>query len=183
MKKNKVTTRNRKESTAMRQVHYVKKAPKSNKATGITKGKPFWWAWCRNGYLKRRVWTSPPTAWQLAELELDEDILSIQREMYDARPKDASDLEEMRDLWVGCIGDLADRCREAFDSLSEEQQRGPAGKLLEDRAGDLDQWIVEIEAVDLDLDENHNADAAITWPDHALGRIDEMAAYCLGVKR
>jgi hypothetical protein len=166
------------EILVMPKIHHIKKAPKANKAAGIKKGQEFWSGECVNDYFKtRRVWTSPPTAWQLAELEFVEDVLSIQQDMYAARPKDVSDLEDMRDLWVEQIREIADACRETLDNLAEDLRQGPTGQLLEDRADDMDQWVVEVEAVEIDWDDDDSHDG-VTWAEHALELIDEMAVYC-----
>lgn len=170
---------NRKETFTMPQIHHVKKAPKANKAAGVKKGQPYWWAESWSGYRKTKsVWPNPPSALQLAELQYVENVLSIQHDMYAARPKDASDLEEMRDLWVEQIREIAEDCSVQFDDLADDLQQGPSGKLLEDRAADMDQWAVDVEAVELDRDEDEHADEGVTWDEHALELIDEMAIGC-----
>jgi hypothetical protein len=163
----------------MPQVHHVKKARKNNKAAGVKKGQPYWWANCWSGYRKAKsVWTSPPSQTQLDAIDYDLEMVAIMQEMYAAKPKDASELEDMRDEWVDYLRVLADECRQKFDDLADDLQQGPDGKLLEDRADDLDQWAVEVEAIELDSDGNEHAGEGVNWAEHGLELIDEMAIYC-----
>ncbi len=125
---------------------------------------------------KNKVTTQSPM--ESAEIQYVSDVRSIERDMFSARPKDASDLQEMQDMWVEQIREIADECRVNLDELGDDLQQGPTGKQLEDRADSMDMWADEIEAVEVDWNENDEADAGITWPEYALQCIDAMAAYC-----
>lgn len=70
----------------------------------------------------------------------------------------AEDLDSERNDIVSELESLRDETQERFDNMPEGLQQGDTGQLLEERVSAVEDWISELEGVDLDYDEPTDED-------------------------
>lgn len=128
----------------MPKVNVVQKARKAIPSAGVEIGdKYFWWKFRYGGkrvsktYPKRSQLTNSGFLQSLYELE---DNLSFDRE----------DLEGSVESLVSDIENLRDECQDSLDNMPEQLQES---SVLQERIDSLDEWISDLEGVDLEVDE------------------------------
>ena len=130
----------------MARAHFVKKARKTIRGTGIKKGDSYWWWKFRYG--EKQVSKTQPKDSQLTQSEFLGSIYAAQESLAD--PGDT--LDEIRSTVETVLDDLnslRDETDDKFNNMPESLQQGDTGQLLEDRVQNVEQMIDDLEAVDI----------------------------------
>lgn len=116
---------------------------------GIKKGDTYWkWQFNFSKTVHRSL--KPPTRSQLTQSS----FLSQLYDLEDNMDFDREDLEGSVQNFVSDIENLKDECQSSLDNMPEHlQESSDSGMLLQERIDGLDQWISDLEGVDLDVDE------------------------------
>lgn len=131
----------------MPRVHFVKKARKNY--GDIKKGESYYW-WKFRYCAKSRSKTAPKPS-QLTRSEFWGTIYDIQEELSGVEDRDQ--LDEI----VSRIRELADEQDEKKNNMPDSLQEGPIGELLTSREDSCNDWVDELDALDIE-DEDFNFD-------------------------
>lgn len=135
----------------MATAHFVKKARKKNPA--VKKGESYYWWKFKFG--PKHYSKTPPKPSQLTQSEFLSTVYGWS-EQFDEIDEDTG-LDDIR-LTVESIieeaNQLADDQRDKKDNMPDALQDGEVGQLLESRADALEEFISELEAIDIDIDED-----------------------------
>lgn len=140
----------------MARVHHVKKARKAHKNAGIKKGQEYWWIQFRIGRGSiKRYFTKPPRPSQRTNSEYLSTLYGIQEAMEDAKPQTLEDLKSDLESWIGDLESLRDETQDKFDNMPDGLQQGDTGQLLEQRVSNLEDYISELQNIDIpdDIDD------------------------------
>lgn len=133
----------------MPRVIHVKKARKNVPNSDIKKGESYYWWKFRFG--GKHVSRTPPKQSQLTKSEFLGTIYDIQDRISEITTD--SDFEsEIQDV-VSELENLRDECEEKRDNMPEQLQDAPIGEMLQDRYDSVQEMIDELEAIDLEVDE------------------------------
>jgi hypothetical protein len=124
---------------------------------GILKGEEYYnWAFNYGPKFKSKT---PPTRSQLTQSSFLKNLYDIQDGL-DKRFKDTtydsfdSDLQEL----VDDITSLKDECENSLDNIPEQLREAPAGSTLQERIDALEEWISELEGVQIEELDEENPD-------------------------
>lgn len=133
----------------MPRVHTVKKARKNYPDSKIKKGDTYyWWKFRFGGKIKSKTY---PRRSQLTQ----SGFLQTLYELQDNMSFDRENIEDDRDSLVGELESLRDECQDSLDNMPEHlQESSSSGELLQERIDALEEWISELENVDIDIDED-----------------------------
>lgn len=132
----------------MARAKFVKKARKDNPI--CKKGESYYWWKFRFGGKKYSL--TPPSRSQLTQSAFLGQLYDLQ----DSHPfhhcKNMEDFESARETVIEDIQCMADESQESRDNMPEQLQDAPTGELLGERVEALEEWIAELEGVDIDID-------------------------------
>lgn len=117
----------------------------------IHKGEPYYW-WQFSGR-ERSISKNKPRRSQLTQSEFLSELWDIEDDISEACPDTVEDLKACVEEWKERIETLREQCEERRDNMPESLQESETGQLLQERYDGLDSWYNDIEAVDLDIDE------------------------------
>jgi hypothetical protein len=109
----------------------------------------FWWKFRYGG---KRYSLTMPSRSQLTQSGFLSQLYDLQDSNPFAGHSDESDFESARDEMVSDIQEMADECQESRDNMPEQLQDAPTGELLGERVEALEEWISELENVDISID-------------------------------
>lgn len=135
----------------MAHAKFVKSARKADKEAGIKVGDSYYWWKFRFGGIHKSK-TAPKQS-QLTQSEFLSTIYEIQERFEDLDPSNLEDAVSTRDIAVDDLRSLADEQSEKRDNMPESLQDGTVGQLLEDRETNVNDYADELEAVDLDIEQ------------------------------
>jgi len=146
-------------------VHFVKKARKDYPEDGIKKGESYYWWKPRYGGIRRSK--TYPSRQELTQSEFlcrvydIEDELSVIRTQIETNieGKNKEEIEELiRDaleMIIIEIGELRDECEDKLYNMPEQlQDTSEAGILLQERIDALEDWISELENIDISIEDD-----------------------------
>jgi len=142
-------------------VHFVKKARKDYPEAGIKKGESYYWWKPRYGGIKRSK--TYPSRQELTQSEFLCRVYDIEDELssieIDIEGKNKEEIEqEIRDTLESIISEieeLRDECEDKLYNMPEQlQDTSEAGILLQERIDALEDWISELEAIDISIEDN-----------------------------
>ena len=146
-------------------VHFVKKARKDYPEDGIKKGESYYWWKPRYGGIRRSK--TYPSRQELTQSEFlcrvydIEDELSVIRTQIETNieGKNKEGIEELiRDaleMIIIEIGELRDECEDKLYNMPEQlQDTSEAGILLQERIDALEDWISELENIDISIEDD-----------------------------
>lgn len=146
--------------------HYVKKARKTYRGTGIKKGMPYYWWKFRRGPLMRSL--TAPRASQLTQSEFWSGYHSSMEAFEDA-VKEASTMDDLKEAVSNlreAIDNIKDETEEKKNNMPESLQDSATGELLQERVEGLEEFITEIEGLDIpDEEESDKEDDEETEED------------------
>lgn len=139
----------------MPRVTFVKKARKDIPGTGIKAGESYYWWKFRYG--GKRYSKTYPKQSELTQSSFLSQLYDLQDRLSDAGSLSSQEeLESFRDDLVSDIESLKDECQSHLDNMPEHlQESSSSGELLNERISALEEWISELENVDIDIDEDH----------------------------
>lgn len=138
----------------MPRVHFVKKARKDYLNFGIKKGDSYYyWEFRYGGVHKSKVRPRPS---QLTQSEFLGTVYSIQEQIEDLSTDE--DFQSFIDGLVEELETLRDDCDDKLSNMPDQLQDAPTGELLQNRSGDIDEMISELESIDTDVDEEKEED-------------------------
>lgn len=138
----------------MPRVTHVKKARQDNPV--CKKGESYYWWKFRYG--GKRFSLTYPTRSQLTQSNFLGQLYDLQDEQHFSECESETDFETAVDSLVNEVQSLADECQESRDNMPEQLQDANAGELLGERVEALEQWISELESVDVSIDEDLDED-------------------------
>ena len=142
-------------------VHFVKKARKDYPEDGIKKGESYYWWKPRYGGIRRSK--TYPSRQELTQSEFLCRVYDIEDELssieIDIEGKNKEEIEqEIRDTLESIISEieeLRDECEDKLYNMPEQlQDTSEAGILLQERIDALEDWISELEAIDISIEDN-----------------------------
>lgn len=150
-------------------VHHVKKARKAQPEYGIKKGDSYYWWKFRFG--GKRVSKTYPKRSQLTQ----SGFLSTLYDLQDNISFDRDGLEGSVTSLTDEIESLRDECQDSLDNMPEHlQESSSSGEMLQERIEALEEWVDELQAVDLDIDDD-------LTDEEKESRIDEIIEELEGV--
>ena len=133
----------------MTSAHFVKKARKDYPDFGIKKGDSYWyWEFAFGPTYKSKTRPKPS---QLTRSEFLSTYLSI-GETLDAALQAAAcsdDIQHVIDDAKSSIDELRDDTQGKLDNMPQQLQDADTGQLLQERIDQLDQWLSDLDSVDL----------------------------------
>jgi len=132
----------------MPRVHKVKKSRKE--FPGIPKGSTYYWWKFRYGGIRRSL--TPPKSSQLTQSAHLSEAYSIQEEIEELTVDDVLggiDLQEYADQ----IRQLGENAEESLYNMPDTLQEGDVGQLLQQRSYDMEDWADQMEAIDVEIDD------------------------------
>lgn len=148
----------------MARLHFVQRAAKTYRGTGIRKGKPYYWYKHRRGP-KVRSLSKPPRSAYLTTSAFIAEMMDLEDEFQGSHNAD-----EWRDI-AERVRSAGEDCREKRDAMEGSFPSGcPTMELLETRAeaceqiaGDIESAIDEIDSGELDENGCDNCKASVNW--------------------
>lgn len=141
----------------MARAHFVKRARKAYRKDGIKKGESYYWWKFRHG-AKRRSKTAPRPS-QLTQSAFFSGLYAS-TESFDDAVRDATSCQELKDA-VDTLHEALDEIKseteEKLQNMPDSLQQGPTGELLQERIDGLEEFIQELEGLDIP-DEEENDD-------------------------
>jgi hypothetical protein len=137
----------------MVRAHFVKKARKTYRGTGIKKGTSYWWWKFRRGVLQRSKTQPRPS--QLTQSAFWGSYLSS-TEGFDASVAEATTGDDLRaavSTLTEVLEELKTETEEKYDNMPEPLQQGDTGELLQERIDGLGEFISELEGVEINDEE------------------------------
>jgi len=144
----------------MPRVHFVKKAQKDYPAWGIKKGDSYYWWKFRHGGMRRSK--TRPTRQELTQspfltqvYDIEDCLMSFTIHVGEKSIEEIrEELEEFIEGIVSDINDLQSECEESLDNMPEQLQESSAsGQILQERIEMLEDWVSNLESIDIDIDE------------------------------
>jgi hypothetical protein len=133
----------------MTQLHFVKKARKADKKNGIKKGDSYYW-WKFNFGSLYKSKTAPKRS-QLTQSS----FLATLWDLQDNTCFDREDFEGSVSNLIAEIEVLRDECQEKLDNMPEQlQESSSSAETLRERIDALDNWISDLNGVDLCIDDD-----------------------------
>lgn len=144
----------------MPKVHHVKKAQRAVPHAGIEVGDSYyWWGTRSPGRATgiKHFSKTYPTQSQLTSSPFWKEVYAIQESMT-GPVLFADDLDAILDDAKGQIEALRDEEQGKLDNMPESLKYSPTGELIQSRIDALDEWIGEIEAVEIPDHEDYPED-------------------------
>jgi hypothetical protein len=121
----------------------------------------YWWAF-KNGPKQYSI--NKPRRSQLTRSEFLSGLYELEDEIAEYELKDIQveettedTLQTDMDEWVSRIEELRDGCQDRLDNMPEGlQESSDSGMLLQERIDGLNDWITDLGAVDLSIDDNED---------------------------
>ena len=144
-------------------IHFVKKARKDYPEAGIKKGESYYWWKPRYGGIRRSK--TYPSRQELTQSEFLCRVYDIEDELssieIDIEGKNKEEIEqEIRDTLESIISEieeLRDECEDKLYNMPEQlQDTSEAGILLQERIDALEDWISELENIDISIEDDDN---------------------------
>jgi hypothetical protein len=131
-------------------VYYVKKARKNNPA--VKKGNPYYWWKFRFGPIHYSK--EPPRRSQLTQSAYFASLYDIEDAIEEIGASSTiEDLTSTLDAIINDIEDLKSTTEDSLDNIPDNLKDAPTGTLLQERIDALQEWIDELEGVDVEFDE------------------------------
>lgn len=142
----------------MARAHFVKKARKTYRGTGIKKGMSYWWWKFRRGVLQRSIRQPRPS--QLIQSDFWSGLLSSTESFDDAvaEAKSMDDFKQAVTTLHEALDEIKTETEEKKENMPEPLQEGPTGELLQERIDGLEEFISELEGLDIPDDEDEGED-------------------------
>jgi len=142
----------------MAHAHFVKKARRTYRGTGIKKGMSYWWWKFRRGALQRSLTQPRPS--QLTQSAFWSSYLSSTEAFEDAIREAATmtDLQSARDDLKQALEELRDETEESKSNMPDSLQEGSTGELMQERIDGLEEFIQELEGVEIPDEEESESD-------------------------
>ena len=149
----------------MPRVHVVNKAHKDYPADGIKKGDKYYWWKFRYGGIRRSK--TKPRRQDLTQSAFLSQVYDIEDALMaftvDTEGKSAEDIQsEIEDFISGVTSDINDLQSECEDNLSnmpeQLQESSASGQMLQERIDMLEDWVSELEDIDVELDDEMEKD-------------------------
>lgn len=100
---------------------------------------------------------TPPKRSQLTQSSFLQEVYSLQEDIPEMTADDVEGLEAIREDIILRAEELRDQCQDSFDNIPEQLQEYGAGSTLQERIDALDNYISELESIDLDdMDEKED---------------------------
>ena len=141
----------------MPRVHTIKSARKNYPAEGIEKGDTYYKWSIKTGPASGRVYRSKTypkpsdltgSPFQKSLLEIQERISNFEAGNYETAEDLSSDLEQI----TSDIEALRDETQGSLENMPEGLQQGGVGQTLQDRIDGLEDWLNNLQGVDLNFD-------------------------------
>lgn len=155
----------------MTRLHFVKKARKDIPDYDIKKGDSYYW-W-KFAYGRKQCSKTRPERSRLTQSEFFSQLYAIEDNLYGLTAQE--DLESARDDIVSELETLRDECQDKHDNMPEQLQDSGSGELLQNRVDSLDEFIDELNDVDLEVDEELKDEEL---EDRQQEVLDELQAVC-----
>jgi gas vesicle protein len=139
-------------SNYMARVHTVNKARKDVKGTDIKKGDSYYWWKFRFG--GKQCSKTYPKRWQLTQSDFLSELYQIEDEISEYTCESVDELKEFLEEKIQRIEEMRDECQEKIDNMPEQLQTSGSGETLQERIDNLESWIDELNAIDIDIDED-----------------------------
>lgn len=146
----------------MTRLHFVKRARKTYRGTGIKKGASYWW-WKFYRGIKHRS-TKKPRSSQLTQSAFWSGLYSS-TESFDDAVTNATTMEEFKQAVTTlqeALDEIKTETEEKKENMPESLQEGSTGELLQERIDGLEEFISELEGLDIpdeEESEEENPDA------------------------
>ena len=137
----------------MAKVNFVKKAAKAYPDHGIKKGDPYWWWKPRYGV--KKFFKSHPRPSQVTGSEFLSRVYGIEEDMADLTVEDLAETgaEDTIEDIKGQIEEIKDEEEDKINNMEESGlDQSPTGELIQSRIDSLEEWINELDGVDVDQD-------------------------------
>lgn len=130
----------------MPRVNHVKAARKDYPQFGIQKGDSYyWWSFRFGPEIKSKTY---PKRWQLTQSAFLQELWQLE----DGLEFDREDLDNSVSSLVDEIQALVDQCQDSLDNMPDNlRESSETGMLLQERIDALEQWISDLQSVDLDV--------------------------------
>ena len=133
----------------MPKVTFVKSARKADERYGIAVGDSYyWWAFRYGGTHKSKT---PPKPSQLTQSDFLSQIYAFQESPIEAESFD--DLQSAVDDRISELEQLRDECEEKRSNMPDQLQDSGSGLTLQNRYDSLDEMINDLQAIDLEDNE------------------------------
>jgi uncharacterized protein YukE len=156
----------------MTTLHFVKKARKTIRGTGIRRGDSYYW-W-KFAYGEKQVSKTKPRRSQLTRSEYYSTIFDIEDALADLKPEAGMEAEVQQAIEE--LRQLGEDCQGKHDNMPDSLQEGETGQLLQERADSCEQAAEELESIDFDI-ENKGDDE--TEEEFWQSKLDEIQAVSL----
>lgn len=136
----------------MAKAYFVKKARKDFPEHDIKKGDSYWyWSFRFGGVHKSKTQPRPS---QLTQSTFLSEIYSIQEEIESITSESVEDLESTVDEIKSRLEDLKSECENSLDNIPDQLKECDTGTLLQERIDGVDEWINNLDSLDLSIDED-----------------------------
>lgn len=133
----------------MARLHFVKQARKDNQV--VKKGESyFWWKFRFGG---KHYSKAKPKRSLLTESSFLGGVWDIEDTLTEAGASGAA-FEDIISDATGEIECLGEEAQSALDNMPDSLQSGPTGELLQGRVDACEEWVSELEDIDLDIDDD-----------------------------
>ena len=130
----------------MARSHFVKKARRDYKESGIKKGESYyWWAFRFGGMHRSKI---APKASQMTQSEYLSQMYAFEEEIADFTA-DESLQDEVENI-ASSLRDLASEQEDKLSNMPDGLQQGSTGELLQNRADACNEAADELEGIDFD---------------------------------
>ena len=141
----------------MPKVHTIKSARKDYPAEGIKKGDTYFKWSIKTGPATGIIYRSKtyPKPSELTGSPFQKSLLEIQEHINNLEASGfitAEDLSSELDEIIGGIESLRDETQTSLENMPESLQEGGVGQMLQERIDGLDNWISDLQGVDLNFD-------------------------------
>jgi len=160
----------------MPKLHYVKSAQKDNSV--VKKGQPYWWAKFKTGpYTSlKKMWATRPRPSQMTMSVYWGPVYAVQEHFEDSTIGDLDDMQPLIDDLVQQVQEILDETQEKFDNMPEGLQQGDTGQTLEERIGNLEQVVSDLESINIPEDSDYDVDTDGEKEDWLESQIDDFRA-------
>lgn len=116
----------------------------------VKKGQTYYhWTFRYGGMIRS---TTRPRQSQLTQSNFLSQAYGIQEQIEDYTPETHEDLESFIEQIIDECQSLADECQDSRDNMPESLQDAPTGELLGERVEAMENFISELESIQVDID-------------------------------
>ena len=143
----------------MARANFVKKARKDYPEHGIKKGESYYW-WKFNFSKTRHFSKTSPTRTQLTHSGFLQSVYAIEDRINEFQSTSSLDsIEGDIEDTVNEIENLKDECKESLGNMPEAlQESSSSGQMLAERIEALENWVSELQGIDLGLEDLNGED-------------------------